>query len=122
MGLLLQDVYKRQPPWEAKARLKYVPVTEISGIKGGIGSFLAKHGVVNCGDMEKLPISILAKRFGNLGRRIWHMCQGSDPELVHTKVPDPKSMGHGKVMPPNTTNHVVVAVSYTHLDVYKRQL
>lgn len=103
------------PPWEAKERLRYVPVTEISGIKGGIGSFLAKHGVVYCGDMEKLPISILAKRFGNLGRRIWYMCQGADPEPVHTQVPDPKSMGHGKVMPPNTTNRTVIESYLMHM-------
>jgi len=96
------------PPWESANRLKYVPVTELCGINRGIGSFLAKHGVNYCGDIEKLPISILAKRFGNIGRRIWYMCQGRDPEQVHTKVPHPKSMGHGKVMPPNTREEAVV--------------
>jgi DNA polymerase IV len=103
------------PPWEAKERLRYVPVTEISGIKGGIGSFLASHGVIYCGDMEKLPISILAKRFGNLGRRIWYMCQGADPEPIQTKVPNPKSMGHGKVMPPNTHSSAVIESYLMHM-------
>lgn len=103
------------PPWEAKARLKYVPVTELCGIKSGIGGFLAKHGVMKCGDMEKVPISILAKRFGNLGRRIWYMCQGEDPDPVHTKVASPKSMGHGKVMPPNTRDASVVETFLMHM-------
>ncbi|TAK76889.1 MAG: DNA polymerase IV [Gammaproteobacteria bacterium] len=102
-------------PWEAKKRLKYVPVTELCGIKQGIGSFLAKHGVMTCGDMEKLPISILAKRFGNMGRRIWYMCQGADPEPVHVHVPHPKSMGHGKVMPPNTRDPGVVESYLMHM-------
>lgn len=103
------------PPWEARARLKHVPVTELCGIKSGIGGFLAKHGVILCGDMEKLPISILAQRFGNLGRRIWYMCQGADPDPVHTRVADPKSMGHGKVMPPNTRDPRVVDTFLMHM-------
>lgn len=49
--------------------------------------------------MLKNSISILAKRFGNVGRRIWYMCQGADPDPVHRVAANPKSMGHGKVMP-----------------------
>lgn len=102
-------------PWEAKERLKPVRVTELCGINRGISSFLAKHGVVTCGDMENLPISILAKRFGNLGRRIWYMCQGADPEPVHIHVPNPKSMGHGKVMPPHTRDQTTVESYLMHM-------
>lgn len=102
-------------PWEAKAYLKQVPVTELCGIKSGIGNFLARYGVIHCGDMEKLPISILAKRFGNVGRRIWYMCQGADPDPVHTKVPNPKSMGHGKVMPPHTRHPQIIETYLMHM-------
>lgn len=103
------------PPWEAKQRLSKVPVTELCGIKSGIGGFLARHGVLKCGDMEKVPISILAQRFGNLGRRIWYMCQGADPDPVHTRVANPKSMGHGKVMPPNTRDIRVLETYLMHM-------
>ncbi len=89
-------------PWQARERLRHVPVTELCGIGRRIGTFLAAHGVHFCGDMEKLPISVLARRFGDSGRRIWHMCQGSDPEPLHQHVSAPKSIGHGKIMPPNT--------------------
>lgn len=82
--------------------LKKVPVTELCGIAESIGRFLVKYGVYTCGDMEKLPIGVLAKHFGNIGRRIWYMCQGADPDPMHIEVKAPKSMGHGKVMPPNT--------------------
>lgn len=103
------------PPWEAEQRLKDVPVTELCGIAKGIGTFLAQHKVHTCGQMKQLPISVLARRFGNLGRRIWHMCQGSDPDKVSVDVQPPKSMGHGKVMPPNTSDRDVIETYLLHM-------
>jgi DNA polymerase-4 len=103
------------PPWEAKARLQDVPVTELCGIGVGVGHFLAQYGVYTCGDMEKLPISILSQRFGNLGRRMWLMCQGMDPEPLCTNVAPPKSMGHGKVTPPNTCDPDVIRTYLQHM-------
>jgi len=103
------------PPWEAKQRLRDVPVTGLSGIKGGIGGYLAKHGVHVCGDMQKIPISVLAQRFGDIGRRIWLMCQGLDPSPVITTVPPPKSIGHGKVVPPNTRDRTVLLTYLQHM-------
>ncbi len=103
------------PPWDAKARLRHVPVTELCGIARGIGGFLANYGVTHCGDMEKLPISILARRFGNLGRRIWYMCQGEDPDPLHSEIAAPKSIGHGKVMPPDTRSRDVILTYAQHM-------
>ena len=103
------------PPWEARQRLAPVPVTELCGIAAGIGGFLAAHGVHTCGDMARLPISVLARRFGNPGRRIWYMCQGEDPDPVHTNVPPPKSIGHGKVMPPDTRDRDVILTYLLHM-------
>jgi len=53
-----------------------IAVTELAGINKGIGRFLAQYGVFLCADMKKIPISVLAQRFGNPGRRIWLMAQG----------------------------------------------
>lgn len=103
------------PPWESRERLRHVPVTDLCGIAEGIGGFLANYGVTHCGDMEKLPISILAKRFGNLGRRIWYMCQGEDPDELHTDVAAPKSIGHGKVIPPGTRSYNVILTYCQHM-------
>jgi len=102
-------------PWDAAQRLRDVPVTELCGINKGIGRFLEQYGVTRCGEMHKLPISVIAKRFGNPGRRIWYMCQGMDPDKLHMKVPDPKSIGHGKVMPPNTTDRDVLLMYLEHM-------
>lgn len=104
------------PPWEAEKTLAPVPVTELCGIAEGIANFLAQYGVFCCGDMAKLPICILTKRFGNAqGRRMWLMCQGKDPDLVQTKITPPKSIGHGKIMPPNTSDLKIIQAYFMHM-------
>jgi DNA polymerase-4 len=103
------------PPWEAAARLRDVPVTGLCGIAAGIGDFLEKHGVHTCGDMQQLPISVLARRFGNPGRRIWYMCQGQDPDKLQQDIPAPKSIGHGKVVPPDTRDATVLLTYLMHM-------
>ncbi|MBT7309090.1 MAG: DNA polymerase IV, partial [Gammaproteobacteria bacterium] len=101
------------PPWEAEKRLKDAPVTALCGINKGVGGYLAQHGVKRCGDMKEIPISVLSRRFGNLGRRIWLMAQGKDPAPLVTEVAAPKSMGHGKVTPPNTKDQRLI-LTYLH--------
>jgi len=103
------------PPWEAEERLRDVPVTELCGIARGIGRFLAEYGAHSCGDVKKLPISVLARRFGNPGRRIWYMCQGQDPAALQPEVPAPKSIGHGKVMPPDSRDREVLLTYLLHM-------
>lgn len=102
-------------PDEAKQTLADVPVTELCGISHGIGNFLAERGVHVCGDMARLPIGVLAKRFGNLGRRLWYMAQGADPDPVQTNVAPPKSIGHGKVVPPDTRERDVLLTFLMHM-------
>ena len=103
------------PPWQAREYLQNVPVTELSGIADGIGEFLNDRQVYVCGDMVKLPIGELARRYGNLGRRIWYMAQGLDPEPLNKTVAAPKSIGHGKIMPPNTKNIKVLKTYLYHM-------
>ncbi len=102
-------------PWHAEARLANEDVTELSGINKGIARFLAQYDIYKCGDMKKVPMSLIAKRFGNPGRRIWLMAQGKDPEPVITEVKDPKSIGHGKVMPPGTRDKDVLLTYFQHM-------
>lgn len=103
------------PPWQAGARLAEVPLTDLCGVNSGIAGLLARHGVHNCGDLQKLPISVLGKRFGNPGRRIWLMAQGLDPEPVKSSLPDLHSLGHGKVLPPNTRDPEVIRIYLMHM-------
>jgi len=103
------------PPWDAAQRLHDVPVTALCGIAEGIGGFLAGHGVHTCGEVRCLPISVLARRFGNPGRRIWYMCQGQDPAGLQLDVPAPKSIGHGKVVPPGTRDRELLLTWLLHM-------
>lgn len=105
------------PPWEARQELENVAVTELCGVAKGVGCFLAERGVFVCGDMRRLPIGELARRFGNPGRRIWYMAQGLDPEPMHPDVADPKSIGHGKVLPPNTVDKDILLTYLIHMAV-----
>ena len=113
--LVKPDGFTVIPPWEAKERLRDVPLTELCGIKGGIGGFLAERGVHTCGDMQNIPVSVLAGRFGNLGRRIWLMAQGLDPSKVESKVAAPKHMSASKVLPPNTCDPEVLRSYLQHM-------
>jgi DNA polymerase-4 len=103
------------PPWEAEERLSTEPVTALCGINKGIGGFLAQYSVERCGDMKNIPISVLSKRFGNLGKRLWLMAQGKDPEPVSSYVAPPKSIGHGKVIPPNTRDKQIILTYLYHM-------
>lgn len=103
------------PPWEARERLENEPVTKLSGVAGGIGGYLAAHGAVTCGDVARLPVSVLARRFGNMGRHIWLMCRGKDPDDVRVDVAAPKSLGHGKVVPPGTRDKETLLTYFLHM-------
>jgi len=103
------------PPWETAQRLQDVPVTDLCGVGAGVGAYLLARGVRTCGDMARMPVSELARRFGDIGRRIWLMAQGLDPLPVHTTVAPPKSIGHGKVMPPATRDRDVILMYLEHM-------
>ena len=103
------------PPWQARDRLADTPLTELCGVNSGIAGMLARYGVVRCGDLQKLPISVLGKRFGNPGRRIWLMAQGLDPEPVRSRLPQAKSIGHGKVLPPDSRDPGTLRTYLLHM-------
>ena len=88
-------------PSESESILSTYPVKDLCGVSNGIQSFLNYHGVFICGDMKNIPISILGKRYGNIGRKIWLMAQGKDFEELKLHIDLPKSIGHGKVTKPN---------------------
>lgn len=102
-------------PTRAQHVLAQVPVTDLCGISDGIGQFLANHGVIKCGDMASIPKTVLKNRFGPLGERIWLMAQALDPAPVLMKEQAPKSVGHGKVLPPNATDKSIILNYFRHM-------
>ena len=102
-------------PEDAAKTLADQPVTVICGIAKGIEKHLNARNVYTCGDVVKLPISEMSSRWGNIGRRMWLACQGQDPEELIQEIPEPKSIGHGKVVPPNTTDETTLMVYLIHM-------
>ncbi len=103
------------PPWEARDRLRDVPVEKICGIGPRIAAFLASHGARTCGDVAALPMNVLARRYGVTGKHLWLACQGRDTGAVMHDVAPPKTVGHGKVLPPRTTSARVVETYLRHM-------
>lgn len=103
------------PPWERQSRLRDVPVGKICGIGPAITEFLRLYGAHTCGDVANMPMTILARRYGVVGKRIWLMCQGKDTDPLEQEVAPPKSVGHGKVLPPKTTNKRTILTYFRHM-------
>ncbi len=103
------------PPWEARARLRDVPVEKICGIGPRIAAFLAQHGARTCGEVAALPMNVLARRYGITGKHLWLACQGRDTGAVVQDIAPPKSVGHGKVLPPHTTSARTIETYLRHM-------
>ena len=96
------------PPSKTKKFLQYLPVTEIPGISRGISQFLAKYHIYYCGEINKIPVSVLGNKFGGLGIRIWFACNGFDPCPVKVADYKTKSMGNSKILPPNILSKEII--------------
>jgi DNA polymerase-4 len=103
------------PPWEARERLKDIPMRRLCGLGPAIATFLERYGARTCGDVAALPLSILERRFGVTGKYLWLACQGEDTAPVRHEVAPPKSVGHGKVLPPRTADRDVIETYLRHM-------
>ncbi len=92
-------------------------VNKLCGVSKGISKFLNYHGVYKCSDMKKIPISILSNRFGNIGKKIWLMANGNDFEGLTLDPLHPKSLGHGKVLKPNTKDRYLIQKTFLKMSV-----
>ena len=102
-------------PNTAAELLLNVPVTDICGINKGIARHLALHGATTCGEVAKLPMNVLSQKWGPIGKRLHMICAGYDPEAIISQVRPPKSIGHGKVVPPNTRSREVIEIYFLHM-------
>lgn len=103
------------PPWEARRRLADVPMEKVCGLGPHIAEFLSHYGARTCGDVARLPMTVLARRYGVTGKYLWLACQGKDTEPVTPDVAPPKSIGHGKVLPPHTAAVRVIEIYLRHM-------
>jgi DNA polymerase-4 len=103
------------PPWEARERLRDVPMEKICGLGPHIAEFLSWYGARTCGDVARLPLTVLARRYGVVGKYLWLACQGRDPDGVVPETAPPESVGHGKVLPPRTASRRIVETYLRHM-------
>lgn len=96
------------PPWEAEQILAPYPVTALCGVGRGIAEFLEAYHVHTCGDMKHLPVSVLSRRFGNVGRKLWLMAQAKDTTPLALNTAPVKTLSASKVLPPNTTDREMI--------------
>ncbi|MCP8352513.1 DNA polymerase Y family protein [Candidatus Synchoanobacter obligatus] len=92
------------PPGTGAQYLHDKPISILCGIGKKTQRFLNQYGVMNCGDIRKIPISVLSNRWGEIGRQIWHMCLGDGATTLNTKPKLPKSMGHCRHIVPTHYN------------------
>ncbi|MBI3547168.1 MAG: DNA polymerase IV, partial [Gammaproteobacteria bacterium] len=103
------------PPWQAREYLNDIPMRKICGLGPNIAEFLSLYGARTCGDVARLPMTVLARRFGVTGKYLWLACQGKDMEPVVSEVAPPQSIGHGKVLPPHTISARVIEIYLRHM-------
>lgn len=96
------------PPAQAEERLRDVPLSDLCGIGPEVTAFFAQHNVHFCGDMKKIPMSVPAQRYGNVGRRWWLMAQARDPSHVDAGRKPAITLGQGKILSPQTGEIAVI--------------
>jgi len=103
------------PPWEARERLRDVPMTRVCGLGPHIAEYLSLYSARTCGDVARLPPEVLTHRYGVTGKYLWLACQGKDTEPVTPETAPPQSVGHGKVLPPRTDSARVIEIYLRHM-------
>ena len=69
-------------PEQVDAFVLELPVKKINGVGKVTAGKLRKMGVQTCGDLQKLPLEKLVKRFGKYGQRLFNVARGVDNRKV----------------------------------------
>ena len=77
-----------------------LPVQEMWGIGPRLATYLHEMGIRTCGQLGRIPLGILAWRFGLIGTMLYRMAKGMDESSVVPlgAAPDAQSMGHSMTL------------------------
>ena len=114
-GMCKPDGLTVIPPWEARARLRPVPMENICCTLPRIHAFLQQYGARTCEDVAAMPVNLLVRRYGVVGKQVWLMCQGRDTTSIMQEVAPSQSLGQGKVLPPHTTSRRTLLTYMRHM-------
>ncbi|MBN1253747.1 MAG: DNA polymerase IV [Deltaproteobacteria bacterium] len=98
-------------PEDVPSLLEDLPVEEQWGIGPRLGTYLREMGIRTCGQLAKIPVGILEKRFGIMGRMLYRMARGMDdaPVVPCGTGPDARSMGHSMTQDQDITGKEEIA-------------
>ncbi len=116
-GMGKPDGLVRIDPGEVEAFLEDLPVTRLCGIGKRIGGALENLGVRTCGELGKISVETLRRRFGIIGETLSAMGRGFDPSPVVPpgQEPEPKSIGHSTTFPRDLSDRQILHRTLLHL-------
>lgn len=88
-------------PEEIPSLLESLPVKELWGIGSKISDRLKLLGINTCGELGRVPVSLLRNKFGIIGEQLKEMGMGICNRKVVSKEEDLKSIGHSTTLPRN---------------------
>ncbi|MEP1470603.1 MAG: DNA polymerase IV [Halieaceae bacterium] len=71
-------------PEQVAAFVQGLPVDRINGVGKVTAAKLGTMGVQTCGDLQKIPLATLIKRFGKYGKRLSEVAAGRDDRPVQS--------------------------------------
>lgn len=109
-GMQKPDGLVRITAQEAPKVLEKLPVEELWGIGSKLAGHLRKMGVFTCGQLGRIPVQWLTKRFGIIGETLSGMGRGEFPSevLPYYHQREYKSMGHSITLDQDTSDPAVI--------------
>ena len=85
---------------EISTLLEGLPVQEMWGIGPRLATYLHEMGIMTCGQLGRIPLGILERKFGLIGTMLYRMAKGMDDSSVAPfgVTPDAQSIGHSMTL------------------------
>jgi len=98
------------PKEEVEALLKDLPVGKLHGVGPRLRESLNSIGIFTCGQMGKIPVPFLKRRFGAIGESLHEMGLGLDdsPVVPFDEEEDAKSLSHSVTLEEDTSDPVLI--------------
>lgn len=95
---------------EVEDILRDLPVEKLNGIGPKLTEALNSMGIYTCGQLGKVPVWTLAKRFGIIGERLKQMGMGWDesPVIPFDEEEDAKSISHSVTLEEDTSEPLIL--------------
>ena len=105
-GLKKPDGLVVIPEENVEEILKDLPVSKLYGICPNLAEALNSIGIFTCGQLGKIQVSVLSKRFGAIGERLHEMGLGLDdsPVVPFDEEGDAKSISHSVTLEEDTSD------------------